>query len=111
MSTVIKIGNKHNDLTVDNAVIFYHSKVREAHLIYASLTVLGLAVAGLLLFRVSSFSAVTTVLSFTLISYVRLNKSKNRLYIDIINNLSGNDVEHFFRFIDADLDGYLEEMR
>jgi hypothetical protein len=108
---VIKVGNKKNDLTVDNAVIYYHNKVREAHLIFGSLTVIGIAVAVLLFLTVSSFSAGTTVLSVTLLSYIRLNKSKNRLYLNIINNLSGNDVDHFFRFIDADLDSYLKAMR
>jgi len=111
MSPVINIREKIKDITVDNAVIYYHNKVKEAHLIYGSLIALGLGLAGLLCITVSSFSAGTTVLAISILSYYRFSKCKNRLYLDIINNLRGSDVEHFFRFIDEDPNDFLEEMR
>jgi hypothetical protein len=98
-------------MTVDNAVIYYHKTVKESILLHGLMILSGFCIAVYLMLSINITVALFTFITTTSLTYHRYNKCRRRLYMNIINMLRGGDVPYFFRFIEEDVNMYLEEMR
>ncbi len=99
------------NITVDNAVIYYHKNVKESILLHGLMVLSGFCLAAYLMLSLNNIVALSTFIATTSLTYHRYNKCRRRLFMNIINMLRGGDVPYFFRFIEEDVNRYLEEMR
>jgi hypothetical protein len=98
-------------MTVDTAVIYYHKNLKESIILHGLMILSGFCLAAYLMLSLNTIIALFTFIATTFLTYQRYNKCRRRLFMNIINMLRGGDVPYFFRFIEEDVNKYLEEMR